>query len=119
MDLVVETFNAKRNNVSNSNNEGNIENCSASCVFIDTKITTKARDIFTNIKILSSHPGSGMTNMTIINTTPTKIDKSLAFMIYSPYHLYFIFYSIYVSYNFCYCLVTLFWDNITNFQSIM
>lgn|SRR5690625_3123230 len=94
IDLVVETFKASRNNVNNNNKEGKIENCKASFVFIETKITTKAKDILIKINMLNNHPGKGITNIMMIRITPNRTDKSLAFMFYSPHDLNFIFYSV-------------------------
>src|SRR5690625_2090458 len=70
IDLVVETFNPRRNNVNSNNKEGNIENCKASCVFIDTKITSNAREILQRMSTLNSHPGNGTTNIIMIKITP-------------------------------------------------
>src|SRR5699024_8220898 len=58
IDLVVETFKPRRNNVNNSSNEGKMENCNASCVFIDTKITSSASEILQRMSTLNSHPGN-------------------------------------------------------------
>src|SRR5699024_12799051 len=72
---VVETFKPRLNNVSNNNSEGKIENCNASCVFIDTRTTISANDIFIMIKILNNQPGSGTTSITIIKITAKSTGK--------------------------------------------
>src|SRR5699024_6435653 len=66
IDLVVETFNPRRNNVSNNNKEGKIEK--------------SAREILHKIRILNNHPGNGMINIIIIKITANKTDKSLGFI---------------------------------------
>src|SRR5699024_10870813 len=83
IDLVVDTFNPKRNNVNSNNSEGNIENCNASCVFMETRMTSKASEILSKMSTLNNHPGSGMINMIIIRITPNNTDKSRSF-IYNP-----------------------------------
>src|SRR5699024_1537152 len=86
IDLVVDTFNPSRNKVNSNKREGNMENCSASCVFIDTKITISAKEMLHKIRILNSHPGNGITSMIIIKITPNSTDKSRAFIAFdSPY----------------------------------
>src|SRR5690625_353664 len=91
IDRVVETFRPKRNKVNNSKREGKIENCRAFCVFIDTKMTSKAKEIFSKIRILNSQPGKGMTSIIIIRITANKTDKSLAFIIFHPLQNYTLF----------------------------
>src|SRR5699024_11981409 len=81
IDHVVETFNQKRNNVSNNNKERKIENCNGSFVFIETNITMSAREILHKISILNNHPGNGMINIIIIKITANKTDKSLGFIV--------------------------------------
>ncbi len=53
----------------------------ASVVFIDTNITIKAREILIKMSILNSHPGNGITNITMIKITPMSTEKSLAFIV--------------------------------------
>src|SRR5699024_8326370 len=67
MDLVVETLRHKRNNVKSNKREGKIENCNASWVYIDTKITINASVMLHKINILNSHPGNGIINIMMIN----------------------------------------------------
>src|SRR5690625_5739518 len=81
IDLVVETFNPRRNNVSNNSKEGNIENCNASWVFIDTKMTINAREILHKMSILNNHPGNGMINITIIKINTNNNKKTLNIII--------------------------------------
>src|SRR5699024_10779599 len=81
IDLVVETFNPRRNNVSNNNKEGKIENCNGCFVFIETNITMNAREILHKICILNNHPGNGMINIIIIKITANNTDKSLCFIV--------------------------------------
>src|SRR5690625_2358166 len=81
IDLVVETINPRRNNVSNNSKEGNIKNCNASWVFIDTKMTINAREILHKMSMLNNHPGKGMINITIIKITANNTDNSLAFIL--------------------------------------
>src|SRR5690625_1759245 len=80
IDRVVETFKPRRNNVSNNNKEGNMENCSASWVFMDTKMTRSASEILHKISTLNNHPGKGTTSIIIIKITPKSTDKSLSFI---------------------------------------
>src|SRR5699024_520903 len=80
IERVVETFKPKRNNVNSNNNDGKIENCNASCVFIDTKMTISASDMLHNIKTLRSQPGNGMTSIIIMRMTPKSTDRSRSFM---------------------------------------
>src|SRR5699024_8753900 len=80
IDVDVERFNTRRNNVSNNNKEGKIENCNRSFVFIETKMTMSAREILHKIRLLNNHPGNGMINIIIIKITANKTDKSLGFI---------------------------------------
>src|SRR5699024_8463069 len=80
IDLVVETFNPRRNNVSNNNKEGKIENCNGSFVFIETKMTMSVREMLHKIRMLNNHAGNGMSNIIIIKITANKTDKSLGFI---------------------------------------
>ena len=84
IDLVVETLIPRRNNVNNSNNEGNIENCNGSCVFIDTKMTKNANEKLIKIRTLNNHPGNGIINMMMMKMTPNKTAISLNFIRKSP-----------------------------------
>src|SRR5699024_4014265 len=84
MDLVVETLRPKRNNVKSNKREGKIENCNASLVFIDTKITIRASVMLHKINILNSHQGNEIINIMMINITPRRTDKSHAFIHFSP-----------------------------------
>src|SRR5699024_12542450 len=83
IERVVETFKPKRNSVKSKSKERNIENSNASFVFIETKITSKAKEILVKISMLNNHPGKGMISMIIIRITPNKTDKSRNF-IYIP-----------------------------------
>src|SRR5690625_3145232 len=92
IDRVIETLSTRRNNVKSSKSDGKIENCNACCVFIDTSMTIKASEIFINMRILSNHPGSGITSIIIIKITAKSTDKSLAFIHSIPciFTLYFL-----------------------------
>src|SRR5690625_8005605 len=65
MDLVVDTFKPRRNNVSNNNKDGKMKNCNGSCIFIDTNMTINAKELLHKINKLNSHHGKGITNIII------------------------------------------------------
>src|SRR5699024_2805487 len=77
IDLVVETFNTRRNNVCNNNKERQIENCNHCFVFIENKMTMCEREILQKIRMLNNHPGNRMINIIIIKITANKTDNSL------------------------------------------
>jgi hypothetical protein len=80
---VVETFNPKRNKVNNKINDGKIENCNGSFIFIDVRMTNNAREILIIIKKLNNQPGNGMISIATIKMTLSNTDKSLADMFVS------------------------------------
>ncbi|TWL69953.1 hypothetical protein CHCC14568_1346 [Bacillus licheniformis] len=82
IERVVDTFSPRRNSVKRSSKEGKIENCSGSCMFIVVRSTINAREILTIIKMLNIHVGKGMISIATMRTTPDKIDKSLADMLF-------------------------------------
>src|SRR5699024_11820143 len=72
MDLVVDTFKPRRNNVSNNNKDGKMENCNGSCIFIDTNMTINDKEILHKINTHKNHPLIGMKNIILINITTNK-----------------------------------------------
>src|SRR5699024_2665669 len=85
VERVVDTFKPNRTKVNNNSKEGKMENCNASCVIMETRMTISANEILHKIRMLSSHPGNGITNMMMINITPSKTDKSRAFITMSSF----------------------------------
>jgi len=51
-------------------------------MFIVVRSTINAREILTIIKMLNIHVGKGMISIATMRTTPDKIDKSLADMLF-------------------------------------
>src|SRR5699024_5308780 len=80
IDRHVDTLRTNLNRVNNKRRDGNIENCNASCVFIETRMTISAKEILQSIRKLSNHPGNGMTSIMMIKITPKRTDKSRAFI---------------------------------------
>ena len=66
---------------------GKIENCNASCIFIEVSKTIKANVILMIIRKLRSHGGNGMTSIaTIIMTTASSPYISILHVIPSFFH---------------------------------
>ncbi|EMI13390.1 flagellar biosynthesis protein a [Bacillus stratosphericus LAMA 585] len=80
IERVVEMLSPKRNSVKSKSNDGKMENCSGSCMFIVVRSTISAREILIIIKILNRTGGNGMTSIATIKITLNKTDKSLADM---------------------------------------
>src|SRR5699024_9849233 len=119
IDRVVDTFRPSLNNVSNKRREGNIENCSGSCVFMETRITTSASDILHNIRMLKSQPGNGITSMMMIKITPKSTDKLRSFIGFFPPCLNFFLYSVNIDENFGDSLIKRLGYNIANINGIV